>query len=131
MGEILARVPSLRGNFAPRFVAWLENEEVFLDQEILDAGTIWAIGRLGPGDAFPEALVGPILVRFLENGGPAARGASAWTAGRLGLASLAPGLERLHADEERSVLLVDGEVVDRTVGELAAESLATFTRGTR
>jgi hypothetical protein len=127
MGEILARAPDLRPMFAPLFLSWLDDEQVYLGQEVLDAGAIWGIGRMGPGEPFTEDRIGPLLARFLEGGPTLTRGAAAWTAGRLGHGTLAGALERLTDEVEDVTLLLDGQVVDRSVGDLAREALATIT----
>lgn len=126
IGEILARAPDLKPSFAPRLLSWLDNEEVFLDQEVLDAGTLWSMGRIGPADAFAESRVAPVVARFLEGGSALTRGAAAFCAGRLGYASLAPILESLTGDDENLTLLIDGEIVERSVGDLAREALAAL-----
>jgi hypothetical protein len=84
------------------------------------------MARIGPCDSFPESRVGPVVARFLEGGSALTRGAAAFCAGRLGCNSLAPILEGLVGDPETLTLLIDREVVERSVGDLAREALAAL-----
>jgi hypothetical protein len=127
MGEILARAPDLQAAFSGYFVSWLDDENVFLDQETLDAGTIWSLGRFGHDADLPGERIARALRRFLREGTPATRGAAAWTAGRLGLAELAPELEQLTEAADSVTMLLDGEVATVPVGELAREALAALS----
>jgi hypothetical protein len=54
------------------------------------------------------------------------RGAAAWAAGRLRLAGLAPRIELLADLEDPLVLLLDGEVAERSLGALARAALGSF-----
>jgi hypothetical protein len=123
MGEIMARVPELAEHFPGRFTAYLSHEEVFLDNEVLDAGAIWALGRLQGVTGEGAAEVGPELPRFLEHPAPSVRGVAAWTAGRLRVTELRERLTGLVSDDSPLVLLIGEEVAERTVGELARWAL--------
>jgi len=126
MAEILARVPELRSQFAPLYPSYLGHQDVYLGHEILDTGSLWALGRLGPDTSFGgvdlAALVGP----FLGSASPEVRGAAAWAAGRLALVPLAGPLKGLIGDPAPVSLLLSGEVAVRTLDELAREALAAF-----
>jgi hypothetical protein len=120
MGEVLARVPALLDRFGGLFEGWLTHEEAFLGQESLDAGALWAVGRLGPGTpaAFPGLATA--LGGFLDSPPAAVRGMAAWTARRHGLAAdLAPRLAALAADTREVWLLLDGRPTRTTVASLA------------
>jgi len=123
IGEIAARIPALRAEFAPLFPSFLSHEDVYLGNPVLDAGALWALGRLGPDTDFscadPAGLVGP----FLEHRDAAVRGAAAWAAGRLGLSALGPRLRPLREDGATLVLLLDGEIAESAVGDLAEAAL--------
>lgn len=123
IGEILARRPGFQPEFAGLFPQWLANEDVVLDNAILDAGAIWALGRLGPGAPIHHDDPAALLRPFLERGAAAVRGAAAWSAGRLGLDVLVPGLEPLRDDPGPVALLVGSEVRDCTVADLTREAL--------
>ncbi|MCU0726852.1 MAG: hypothetical protein MUE73_13860 [Planctomycetes bacterium] len=119
MGEVLARVPALLDRFGGLFEGWLSHEEAFLGQEALDAGALWAVGRLGPGTpaAFPE--LSSVLGRFLASPSPVVRGMAAWAARRHGAAGLDTALAALAGDGAEVCLLLDGAVTRTTVSRLA------------
>lgn len=127
VAEICVRVPELRGDFAPLFLGWLEDEEVVLDNAVLDAGAVWGIGRLGAGPPFDPDDLARVLPRFLAHPSPHVRGAAAYAAGRHSIAALRPALEARLDDEAPAVLLLDGEVVTRSVAEFASAALAAYS----
>ena len=112
-------------SFAPRLLSYLDHEDVFLGNEVLDAGAIWALGRLGPrAEGLEHGDMAGLLGRFLAEGGALVRGAAAWTAGRLGVSELFAQVRAAATDPETAPLLVDGRVEIRPVGEWAAEAAA-------
>ncbi len=123
MGEIMARIPELQSEFAARYPGYLVHAETFLDNEVLDTGALWAIGRLGSECSSCTPVVERELARFLLSESASVRGAAAWAVGQLGMSGLEAGLSFLAEDPGNLVLIVAGEVVEREVGELAREAL--------
>ena len=85
VAEIVARIPELRPDFAGMFLGWLDHPETYLGNEILDAGTIWGIGRLGPGAPFTAEAVAAALAPFADHPSPLVRAAVAFARERHGL----------------------------------------------
>jgi hypothetical protein len=81
---------------------------------------------MGPDAPHGRDDLAPLIEPFLEHEAPAVRGAAAWSAGRLGLASLAGRLEALRGDPSPVFLLVDGEVAVRSVEEVASSARAAL-----
>lgn len=119
MGEIIACVPEHLSEFEHHFLGYLSDDETFLDNPVLDGGALWALGRLGRGSSFDEAAHELAVGRFLEHPDAAVRGLAAWGARCLGLSALEDGVSSLAGDSSPLWLLLDGEVVERTVSELA------------
>lgn len=126
MAEILARIPDYRSEFASLYPGYLSHEDVYLGNEVLDAGALWALGRLGPDADFAVEQMAPLLRPFLEHPSPEVRGIAAWAAGRLGLPTLTAEIRDLTNDPSPVTLLVDGNVEVRTLDELAREALGSF-----
>ena len=126
MAEILARVPDLIAEFAPLYPAYLSHEDVYLGHEVLDTGSLWALGRLGPDAPFGGVDLTALIRPFLSHESSDVRGAAAWSAGRLRLSELRGELAALDGDPSPALLLIEGEVAVRTLEELAREALAAF-----
>jgi hypothetical protein len=118
-GEVLARVPALVDRFGGLFEGWLAHEEAFLGHEALDAGALWAVGRLGPGTPAAFAGLQTILEGFLSSPSAAVRGMAAFAARRHGLAGLDGALRAMASDGAAVWLLLDGAVIRTTVGALS------------
>lgn len=119
MGEILAGSPTLRPEFDGHFLGYLSGRETFLDNPVLDAGTLWALGRLGRGATFDVAEHEAAIGRFIDHPDSAVRGLSVWAWGQLGLSSSDERAREMASDDGSLWLIIDGEVVSRTVSELA------------
>ncbi|MEN8148944.1 MAG: DVU0298 family protein [Planctomycetota bacterium] len=126
MAEILARIPDLRIGFASLYPAYLSHEDVYLGHEVLDTGSLWALGRLGPDAPFGGPDLVALIRPFLSHEAPEVRGTAAWATGRLGLTDLRDDLVALDGDPSPVFLLVDGEVDVRTLEELARDALAAL-----
>jgi HEAT repeat protein len=126
MAEILARIPDYSPEFASLNPGYLSNDDVYLGHEVLDAGALWALGRLGPDADFAEKAMDALLEPFLEHRSSDVRGIAAWAAGRLGLHALSGRIEDMRNDPSPITLLLDGNVEVRTLDELAREALESF-----
>lgn len=123
LGEIFANRPSLQPGNTPILVSYLVHKDMVQTGPIL-AGAIWAVGRVGIED--PEerqrALRG--LESALATGDGEVRGAALWTLTRLGVAhELRESVEARLEDEASVSLLVDGEVRDLKLADLAHAAL--------
>ena len=99
IGRIVERIPARATNLVPMLIAYLEKEEIALNDEILDGGLLAALGRLGSdlvtlGDAGVARLRGMIASTEAR-----IRGTAAWTSGRLRIEALRADLESLRKDE--------------------------------
>ena len=126
LGRIGLALPDRLPGLVPIFLGWLEKEEVALNDEILDAGLLVTLGRLGPdvvdlsgaGDARLRALLGAPEARL--------RGTAAWTAGKLGRADLRDALAALVEDQATFPLYREGALDHPTVGEIARAAVAAL-----
>ena len=126
IGEIAARIPEMEKLYGGVFPGYLSHAEVFLDNAILDAGALWAIGRLGPGSQADVPALDDELPRFLQSESGSVRGAAVFAADRLGRSALRGSVSELRNDDAGLVLPIDGVITDLTVGELAAAAVISF-----
>ncbi|MGQ9513051.1 DVU0298 family protein [Thermodesulfitimonas sp.] len=117
IGEAVARAPDFLG----------ENALILmnvLDEPYLQAGVVWAFGRIG--SVRPELVreVVPELRGLLGSPDPQVRGCAAWALGEMGAAEVTADLRELTGDAARVRIYLDGNLTEKTVGALAAEAVA-------
>ncbi|MFO0754733.1 MAG: HEAT repeat domain-containing protein, partial [Thermodesulfovibrionales bacterium] len=116
LGEIVAGNPDGLADIVP--LIWS-----FREEEMFRAGILWAMGRI--------ASVRPGLVRFileelpffLGDPNPAVRGYAVWVLGILEKEGVRGQVGALRDDPALVPFYRDGDLVTRTVGEIAAEAL--------
>jgi hypothetical protein len=124
MGEIMARHGGLAREYVSLLVSYINKAGNYLEHEILQRGALWGLGRLA--HARPN-LVGNIagyLHPFLQSEDSHHRGLAAWVAGAISSESTKSLLARLIDDTARITIFIDMRMVERTVGQLAAEALS-------
>ena len=84
MGEILASNPQLIVEYGCLLISYLTEEECFLENEVLQKGVIWAIGRVKDFSPDLIAKVIPFLISARNHPDPSMRAAAAWTLRELG-----------------------------------------------
>jgi hypothetical protein len=121
MGEIVRNRPEQFGEFVPIIISLLDMEEE--DAARFRPGTLWAIGRLG--EVIPDRVKAAVarVVPCLEDPNPQTRGLAAWCLGQLGAGEYLAGHDALLGDESPVDLYVDGQLVRKSVGQLARDAL--------
>ena len=124
MAEVVGRRPELLADFVP-IVAHLLVEMAEEDLEHFRAGTLWAIGRLGPlcSDYVPDLL--EAIVAALGDPHAQARGMAAWCLAAVGEAERLREYPDLHADGGPVELYEDRQLVRISVGELVHRVLGS------
>ena len=117
LGEIVRNNPELCSDIAPIIVS-------FHEEKMLSAGVLKAIGRIGMiNTEFIEYAV-PVVLSYLHNPNPILRGLAAWSLGETGTAESLNELQKLINDDNILLFYEDGELREKTVGEIAAKSIA-------
>lgn len=117
LGEIVRNNPELCSDIAPIIVS-------FHEEKMLSAGVLKAIGRIGMiNTGFIEYAV-PVVLSYLNNPNPVLRGFAAWSLGEIGTAESLNELQKLINDNNVLLFYEDGELREKTVGEIAAKSIA-------
>lgn len=116
LGEIVRNNPELCSDIAPIIVS-------FHEEEMLRAGVLKAVGRIGMiNTEFIEYAV-PVVLSYLHNPNPVLRGFAAWSLGEIGTAESLNELQKLINDNNVLLFYEDGELREKTVGEIAAKSI--------
>ena len=129
LGHIVLAIPEKAADIVPILISYLDNEQIALDDEILDAGVLASLARLGCDVVrmSDEGLVR--LAGLLRDPRPRLRGLTAWAAGSLGLGALRDALEDLRGDRDVFPLYRDGVLTNPQVGRVAEEALEALRCG--
>jgi hypothetical protein len=123
MGEILARQEGLATEYAGILISYMREDGNYLENEVLQRGLLWGIGRLSR--VRPQILQGaePYLSPYLQSQDATVRGLAAWAIGILGIKAACAELEGLAADEAEIQIFLDGSIIKRRVNDLARDAL--------
>lgn len=117
LGEIVRNNPELCADIAPIIVS-------FHEELMLCAGVMWAVGRMGKINSELIEYAVPVIMRYLDAPDRTLRGYAAWASGQLGASQALDKLEKLKNDTDCIPFYEDGELKEKTVGEIAAKAFA-------
>lgn len=124
MGEIMARSRLLAEEYSALLISYMMPDGNFLEHPMLQRGLLWGIGRLAHARPGLMKQADRFLLFFLQSADSFHRGLSAWALGAIGDIQVIKPLEPMISDRFSLRIYTGFHVVDRTVGELAAEALA-------
>lgn len=116
LGEIVRNNPELFSDLAPIIVS-------FHDEGMLSAGVLWSIGRM---DRRVKGLVEyatPVIIPYLDSPDKMLRGSAAMALGEIGAFETIGELERLKDDNSHIIIYLDGELNEKTVGEISRKAI--------
>lgn len=120
LGEIVRNNPELFSDVAPVIMS-------FLDEEMLASGVLIAAGRIGEVNAELIAHAIPLILSYLQNPEPLLRGLAAWALGRMRASQTEPELEKLKNDDRLIAIYEDGELKEKTIGQIAQEAILSIS----
>lgn len=120
LGEIVRNNPVLCVDLAPIVAS-------FHDEKMLCSGVLRAIGRMGRINRETTEHAIPIIRSYLGSVNSTLRGLAAFALGELGSSIHSDDLDGLKDDKSMINFYEDGELRQRTVGELAASALKRLT----
>jgi hypothetical protein len=123
MGEIMARSLKLAEEYSSILVSYIRPDGNFLEYEVLQRGVLWGLGRLAYARPEMVSYAAAFLPSFLESQDPIVRGHALWAAGALPLEKNLPFIKSLTEDSTRFKLFQNGEIIEVSIGKLAAEVL--------
>jgi hypothetical protein len=123
VGETLARHEDLAKEYAGILLSYARQDGNYLENEVLQRGLLWGIGRLSQvrPDLIKAAV--PYLIPYLKSGDATVRGLAARLMGLLGLKEARAEIEHLTKDETEIQLYSEHKLLRRQVRELAQEAL--------
>lgn len=116
LGEIVRNNNELCADIAPVIVS-------FHEEKMLTAGVMRAVGRVGKINTEAVDYAVPIIISYLRDRDRTTRGYAAWAAGELGAAEALNELQELQSDTEVVSFYEDGELKEKSIGEIAVNAL--------
>lgn len=116
IGEIIGHRVDLFGGYVPQLYQ-------FLPDETLRAHAIEALGRIAKSSPGPMRRHTFHFLSFLNDPDPAVRGYTARLLGNLGAQEAKGALKRLQDDPNEVKVYENGDLLKRTVGQLASDAL--------
>ncbi|MBI5099174.1 MAG: HEAT repeat domain-containing protein [Nitrospirae bacterium] len=116
LGEIVKNNPVLCSDIAPIIAS-------FHEEKMLCSGVLWALGRIGKINNETVNYAIPIILSYLKSDDNTLRGYAAWALGEMGNEGSAAALENLKKDTNRIEFYQDGELKEKSVGELASGAI--------
>jgi len=117
LGEIVKNNPVLCADIAPVIVS-------FYEELMLATGVLWAVGSMGKLDKDTLEYAVPLIRQFLNSPEAIQRGYAARTLGALGASDAIQDLEGLVSDDNLIPVYHDGDLQEKTVGDMATEALS-------
>lgn len=121
LGEIVRNNPGLYSDIATVIVS-------FHDEPFLRAGILRAIGRMGKISAEIFDYAVPVALTYLKSPDPVVRGYAAWALGEIEASEAVSEIKKLGADNNQIIFYEDGELKDKTVGEMAEKAVAKLLK---
>jgi len=120
MGEIMARNKHLASEYHRILVSYLMPNGNYLDNQYLQEGVLWGIGRLA--QCFPDLirLYLYLILPFMQSEFTAHRGLSAWIAKRTGYDTIKSNYNYLFEDNSKMTFYYNGRLIQCTVSQMAS-----------
>ncbi len=129
LGEILAVVPALREGYSGLLAAYLVEGGCRLENEQLQKGVIWGLGRLKFLDRALKDKVIPFLLQALKNPDPSIQGTAVWALGELGAPEAVPYLKTAPVETRVVKLFINNYFQEKPLDQWVNEALDKLTGG--
>jgi HEAT repeat protein len=125
MGEIMACHEGLANEYAHILISYIREDGNFLDNQLLQRGVIWGLGRLAQvrRHILIKRGASPHLRPFIRSSDATIRALSAWTLGLLGDIKSKTEIENLLNDDTEVHVYIDRLLLVRRVKDLAEDAL--------
>lgn len=117
LGEIVKNNPALCSDIAPVIVS-------FHEELMLATGVLWAAGSMGDLNKETIAYSVPLIRPFLKSSEAIQRGYAARALGALGASDAKQDIEELINDNSLIPFYINGDIREKTVGDVANEALS-------
>lgn len=126
MGEIMACHEGLAKEYAHILMSYIMQNGNFLENELLQRGVLWGLGRLAQVKPHLVQDAIPYLQRCLESKDATLRGLVAWIMGLLGANTTRLQLEGLLEDNAEIQIYLNRKLVTCRVSDLAKQALTAL-----
>lgn len=126
MGEIMARHGRLAAEYAHLLVSYMDEKGNYIEHDKLQRGVLWGVGRLAHARPSLARNAAALLSPYLQSEDAIHRGLAAWIAGAIHATPTLPLIKRLRTDPSKIIIYINTCLIERTVGQLAAESLSAL-----
>jgi len=130
MGEIMACHEKLAEEYSSILISYIREGGTFIENEELQKGVLWGIGRLAHVKPLLVKDAVPLLLPFMESQHPTSRGLAAWVTRALGDKAAMYALKRLSKDNTIIRIFLERHLVDCPVSELALEAISCIEKST-
>jgi HEAT repeat protein len=129
MAEIMVQSPRMADEYAKILRAFIHEAaedapDCYLEHEPLRRGAMWGLGRLAEVRPKHVLPAGADILAALQEADSTIRGYAAWATGTLRLHAARPILEPMVSDLSSVEIYRQRQLIETTVGALAAEALA-------
>lgn len=123
MGEILAVIPALQEEYLCLLIAYISEGGCFIENEQLQKGVIWGLGRIKNLEGALRAGTVPFLLKTLTNTDPEMQATAAWAAGEMGIEEALPLLRTLKGENRVITIVTNGNFQENTLRQWAEEAI--------
>lgn len=119
MGEIMAQNETLANEYASILLSYIDTGENYIENENLQKGVLWALGRLAREK--PEHLDKGafLLIPFLDSPDSHLRGLAAWTAYALDSVATNTRLKKMREDTESLTIYLNHRLIVCQIKDVA------------
>ena len=128
-GEILAVVPDLRKEYTGLLAAYISEKGCFIENEEIQKGVIWGLGRIGSLEGEVKARILPFLLQVLHVSNPGMQGLAAWAVGEMKIQEALSHLNNLQI-ENRMIKIFDKTILkEKPLDQWINEALSKLVEG--
>jgi len=131
MGEIMAREQRIAEEFAPILISYIREDGNKLENDLLERGVLWGVGRLAQERPEKVQCAAVHLVPYLASCDSLHRGLAAWILGFLDATAVKEAVKPLLDDVDRIRMYENEELKDFRVADLAARIFPIMGEGTK
>lgn len=128
MGEILAVIPALQEEYLCLLIAYISEEGCFLENEQLQKGVIWGLGRIKNLEETLKSRSVPFLLKALTNSDPEIQATTVWAVGEMGIREALPLLGTLKSEDRVVTIVTNGNVQKKALQQWVEEAITKINQ---
>lgn len=128
-GEILAVIPALRKEYAGLLAAYISEERCFIENEEIQKGVIWGLGRIGLLEADIKDRIVPFLLHVLQKSKPETQGLAAWAIGEMQIQEAVAHLKNLQIKNQMLKIYTGTDLKEKSLNQWIEEALTKLSKG--